>query len=218
MLIAEKIYKSFGNNEVLHGVDLTVGDGEFVSIMGESGSGKSTLLGILAGNIQPDSGCVTLDGRDICRLNDGDLAKLRRTELGFVYQSLNLISTLRGDENILLPICLDKGDLKAARARLSELCDIMGISHVLRSFPEQMSGGERQRVAIARALIHDPRIILLDEPTGSLDSESTRGVLELLGKINKDMNVSIVLVTHSESAAGYGDRTVHLSYGRIADK
>lgn len=215
MLKAEKIYKSFGNNEVLHGIDLSVENAEFISIMGESGSGKSTLLGILAGNIKPDSGQVLLDEKNICRLNERELAEFRRRELGFVYQTLNLIPTLTAEENILFPIYLDKGDMRKAKKSMLELADIMGVTKVLRSFPEQMSGGERQRVAIARALVHQPKIIMLDEPTGSLDSESTAGVLELLKTINKDMGVSIIQVTHSYNAAKYGDRVICLSDGRI---
>lgn len=218
MLRAEKIYKSFGETEVLHGVDLAVETGEFLSIMGESGSGKSTLLGILGGNIRPDLGSVLLDGQDVCGLNERELAKMRRTKLGFVYQSLNLISTLRGDENVLLPLYLDKADVRKGKERMTELAELMGISHVLESFPEQMSGGERQRVAIARALIHDPAVVMLDEPTGSLDSVSTAQVLALLKKINRDMGVSIIQVTHSADAASYGDRTVYLNDGRIAKK
>ena len=218
MIRAEKIYKSYGDNEILHGVDLTVEDGEFLSIMGESGSGKSTLLGILSGNIQPSEGSVLIDGIDICGLGERELAKMRRTKLGFVYQTLNLISTLNGEENILLPLYLDKANIKNGRARMAELAEIMGISHVLRSFPEQMSGGERQRVAIARALIHDPSVIMLDEPTGSLDSGSTENVLQLLKKINKEMGITIIQVTHSADAANYGDRTVILSYGRMIEE
>ena len=218
MLKAEKIYKSFAGNEVLHGVDFSVEDAEFVSIMGESGSGKSTLLSILAGNMRPDSGLVTLNGRDISNLSERELSKLRRTELGFVYQSFNLIPTLRADENIMLPIYLDKGSASRGRAKMEELADILGIEGVLRSFPDKMSGGERQRVAIARALVHEPKIIMLDEPTGSLDSEATCQVLELLRRINKEMNVSIIQVTHSEDAAKYGDRIAYLSYGRMIEK
>ena len=217
MVKAEKIYKSFGDREILHGIDITVEDGEFVCIMGESGSGKSTLLGIMGGNITPDGGRVFINGTDICRLKEAEMAKLRRMELGFVYQSLNLINTLRGDENILLPLYLDKANIKKGRERMGELADIMGISHVLKSFPEQMSGGERQRIAIARALIHSPSVIMLDEPTGSLDSESTAHVLELLKKINREMNVSIIQVTHSEDAASYGNRTVYLRDGRVTE-
>ena len=218
MLKATKIHKSYGENEVLHGVDLTVQDGEFLSIMGESGSGKSTLLSILSGNLLPDDGEVLLDGKSICGMNENQLAKLRRTELGFVYQAFNLITTLTGEENILLPIYLDRGNVKKAKKTMAELAEMMGISHVLASFPDQMSGGERQRIAIARALIHNPKIVLLDEPTGNLDLESTKHVLELLCRINRERGVSIVQVTHSEYAASYGDRVVLLSYGRMTEQ
>ena len=215
MLTAKSLYKSYRGREILHGVDLTVCDGEFLSIVGESGSGKSTLLGLLAGNMRPDSGSVRLDDTEITAMTERELAVFRRTRLGFVYQSLNLISTLSGRDNILLPLYLNRADLSAGREKLNTLCDFLHISHVIDGFPDTMSGGERQRVAIARALIHDPTLLMLDEPTGSLDSASTAQVLELLGRINKEMGVTVIQVTHSDVAAAYGDRTVTLCDGRV---
>ncbi len=217
MLIATDIYKSYGTHRVLHGIDLTVTEGEFLSIMGESGSGKSTLLGILAGNLAPDSGSVLLDGTDICTLNDAQLAALRRTSLGFVYQSLNLIPTLNGEDNILLPLCLDGADMVKGREKMLELAEFLHIAHVLKAFPDTMSGGERQRVAIARALVHDPRILMLDEPTGSLDSAATASVMELLCRIKETFGVTVLQVTHSTAAAAYGDRTIYICDGRVMD-
>ena len=215
MLIATEIYKSYGTHRVLHGIDLTVQEGEFLSIMGESGSGKSTLLGILAGNLSPDSGSVLLDGKNICALKAAELAALRRTALGFVYQSLNLIPTLNAEDNILLPLCLSGADLTCGREKMAELAELLHISRVLAAFPDEMSGGERQRVAMARALIHDPRILMLDEPTGSLDSATTTDVMELLRRINRELGVTVLQVTHSAAAAAFGDRTIHLSDGRV---
>ena len=215
MFLAENIHKSYGDHAVLHGVDLSVEDGEFLSIMGESGSGKSTLLSILAGNLRPDLGRVLLDGRDLCQMNEDALARLRRTSIGFVHQSLNLIPTLRADENILLPLYLDRAPIAEGRERMTALAERMGISRVLDSFPDQMSGGERQRVAIARALVHAPSVIFLDEPTGSLDSVSTEGVMQLLKELNGDLGVTMIQVTHSESAARYGTRIVRFRDGRI---
>ena len=218
MLIAKGLYKTYGAHEILRGVDLTVADGDFLSIMGESGSGKSTLLAILAGNLAPDRGSVTVDGREVVSMSERELARFRRTSLGFVYQTLNLIPTLNARDNILLPVYLDRGDLGKARQKMQELADFLRVGALLNAFPEAMSGGERQRVAIARALIHDPSVLMLDEPTGSLDSRSTAEVMELLAGINRELGVTVIQVTHSAAAAAYGKRTVELHDGQVRDK
>lgn len=215
MLIAKNVKKSYENREILKGIDLEVADGEFVSIMGESGSGKSTLLSILSGNLRPDSGSVSFDGFEISSADEKAMAKFRRTALGFVYQSLNLISTLNAEDNILLPLYLGKEDIAKGRAYMTELATRLRITHLLKSMPENMSGGERQRVAIARALIHNPKIIMLDEPTGSLDSRSTADVLDILTEINKDLGISIIQVTHSLDAAKYADRIISIKDGEV---
>jgi putative ABC transport system ATP-binding protein len=218
MLKAIQIYKSFGNTEILHGIDLHVAHGEFLSIMGESGSGKSTLLSILAGNQRPDSGQVLLEGTEVSALDARALARLRRTRLGFVYQSLNLLPTLNGEDNILLPLYLDRAEIAKGRARMAELTALLRVEHLLGAFPATMSGGERQRIAIARALIHDPAVLMLDEPTGSLDSASTEQVMELLGQINREMGVTVIQVTHSEAAAAHGTRVIRLCDGRVVEQ
>lgn len=218
MLTATNLHKSYGKHEVLHGVDLEIAKGEFVSIMGESGSGKSTLLNILAGNLSPDAGSVWLDGVEITALGERELAKFRRTSLGFVYQSLNLVSTLQGRDNILLPLYLSRADLAAGKEKMQTLTEYLRVSHLLDAFPDEMSGGERQRVAIARALLHDPEILMLDEPTGSLDSAATTQVMELLVDINKRFGVTVIQVTHSAAAATYGGRIVELCDGRVIEK
>ena len=216
MLIAKNVKKSYEKREILKGIDITIADGEFVSIMGESGSGKSTLLSILAGNQRPDSGEVEYNGFNITTADEKSLAKFRRTSLGFVYQSLNLISTLSAEDNILLPIHLSKGNMVEAREYMVKLAERMNIAHLLSSMPDAMSGGERQRVAIARSLIHHPGILMLDEPTGSLDSKSTEEVLKLLTEIHKDMGISILQVTHSLDAAKYADRIILVKDGEVA--
>ena len=215
MLIAENVKKSYNNREILKGINLVINDGEFVSIMGESGSGKTTLLSILSGDLRPDEGRVTFDGFDISSASEKQMAHFRRSGLGFVYQSLNLISTLSVEDNILLPLYLAKDDVKAGREYMASLVERIGISHLLSSMPDDLSGGERQRVAIARALIHHPKIMMMDEPTGSLDSKSTKEVLELISEINKDMGVSIIQVTHSPEAAAYADRIIHVKDGEV---
>lgn len=215
MIQAIDIEKSYENRAVLHGVNLHIAKGEFVSIMGKSGSGKSTLLSILAGNLSPDAGIVKLDGMEITKMTQNELAKLRRTKLGFVYQSLNLISTLNAKDNILLPLYLNKSDIKKSKENLWELADYLGIAHLLSHFPDEMSGGERQRCAIARAMLHTPSVLMLDEPTGSLDNRSTDEVMQLLCRLQKDYGVTILQVTHSEGAAAYGDRIIRLSDGEV---
>ena len=217
MLIARDIVKSYKSQEVLRGASLTVSDGEFVSIMGESGSGKSTLLAILAGNMRADSGSVLLDGENICEFSEKQLAQLRRNKLGFVYQSLNLIPTLSAEDNILLPVYLKKRPAAEGRRRLQYLAEHLEIGKLLGKLPDDMSGGERQRVAIARALINEPKILMLDEPTGSLDSRTTGEVLKLLTFIKESLGISIIQVTHSAEAAAVGDRIIKICDGRVID-
>ena len=214
MIYAEGIRKSYDGREILRGIDIIVKKGEFLSIMGKSGSGKSTLLGVLSGNLRADAGTVLLGGEDICAMDDKRLSKLRRTKLGFVHQTLNLVPTLNAKDNILLPLILDK---KASNTEkdIAELGEYLEISHLLSKFPSEMSGGERQRVAIARSLIHTPSVIMLDEPTGSLDSKSGVKVMELLKKINAEKGMTVIQVTHSPDGAAYGDRTVILSDGEV---
>lgn len=217
MLIAKDIVKSYGVQKVLRGVSITVTDGEFVSIMGESGSGKSTLLSILAGNTRADGGTVEIDGVDITSFTHKELARVRRDTIGFVYQSLNLLPTLSGEDNILLPVILAKGDVREGKRRMCELAETLGVTHLLKKLPEDMSGGERQRIAIARAIINKPKILMLDEPTGSLDSKNTEDVLNLLKKINSESGITILQVTHSRAAAEVGDRIITICDGAVIE-
>ncbi len=217
MLIAKDIVKNYKSQEVLKKISVSINDGEFVSIIGESGSGKSTLLSILAGNMKPDEGSVFLDGEEISAFTEKELARLRREKLGFVYQSLNLIPTLSAEDNILLPTYLAKKPKEYAKERLSYLSGQLEITKLLKKLPDDMSGGERQRVAIARALINEPKIILLDEPTGSLDSRTTGEVLSLLSFINKEYKISIIQVTHSLEAAKTGNRIIRISDGQVIE-
>jgi len=215
MIKAISLEKSYGNNRIIKNVGLNVDRGEFVSIMGKSGSGKSTLLALLSGSLAPDSGEVYLDGESIIGISDKKLAKLRRTKLGFVYQSLNLIPTLNARDNILLPLYLNREGREKSEERLIQTVKFLEIESLLKKFPAELSGGQRQRVAIARGLIHSPQIIMLDEPTGSLDSKTTTSVMELLCKINAEKGVTILQVTHSEDAAAYSDRIIRMSDGEV---
>ena len=204
-----------GANNVLDGVDLTVERGEFVSVLGASGSGKTTLISILGGIERPSSGSVFLDGAEITRMKERQLAVLRRTKLGFVFQFFNLAPYLTAEQNILVPVYLAGRKKKSVLSRLDYLVDFMGISHRRDALPAEMSGGEQQRTAIARALIYEPEILFLDEPTGNLDSKNAEEVMRLLSTVNSEFGTTIIQVTHSESNALYGGRIIRISDGKI---
>ena len=200
---------------VLSEVDLAVDSGDFVSVMGPSGSGKSTLLYLLGGLDSPSSGSVYINGRDIGSLSDGEASRLRRHNLGFVFQFYNLVPNLNIEENVLLPALLDGRDLQAQQSRLAEILETVGLSDRKRHTPRELSGGQQQRVAIARALMNEPEIILADEPTGNLDSHSGDEVMDLLVNINETRKKTVVMVTHSRQAAERGRRIITLKDGRI---
>lgn len=216
---ATDITKSFTTGsivtEVLRGVSLTVEEGEFVAILGESGSGKSTLLYTLAGIDSPTSGEVELVGRRLSDISDADLAAIRRREVSFVYQYDNLVPNLTAYENIVLPLMLDKKKDVDYKDSVAEICSFLGISDRLKNYPKELSGGEQQRVALARALVTSPKVIFLDEPTGSLDKERGTQVMELLREINEKKNVALVMVTHSPAHAAYATRQVEIEDGKI---
>ena len=215
ILKAVGVIKDFGENRVLNGVDLDIEKGDFVSIVGSSGSGKSTLLTILGGIDKPTSGAVYLDGENISCMSEKQLAVLRRTKVGFVFQFFNLAPYLTVEENVLLPIMLGGKITAEHRRKASELMDYLGISGYKDKLPSKISGGEQQRVAIARGLIFDPEVILLDEPTGNLDSRNSLEIMKLLRKINEEMKTTIVQVTHSEFNAGFGNVTITIKDGKI---
>jgi len=214
VLKAENIKKSFltgeVSTEVLKGVDFTLEEGEFVAILGESGSGKSTLLYILAGIDKPTSGSVELLRQKISEISDEALAAMRRRDFSFVYQFDNLVPNLTVYENVTLPLMLDKRKESEYKDRVSEILEYLGLADRQKNFPRQLSGGEQQRAAIARALVTSPKVIFLDEPTGSLDKERGRQVMELLADINRNKGVALVMVTHSEAHAQYASRIVRM--------
>lgn len=219
ILRAEGIKKSFGTGDavtqVLKGVDVSVAEGEFVAIEGESGSGKSTLLYALAGIDAPDEGRVEICGRDLYSMSDGELAQMRRRKVSFVYQFDNLVPHLTAYENIALPLMLDGKKPHEFDAAVREVCRYLGVDRRMNNIPRQLSGGEQQRVALARALVTSPSLIFLDEPTGSLDRERGRQVMELLEKINREKGVALVMVTHSAAHAAYASRVIGIEDGRI---
>ena len=219
ILEAKGVKKSYTvgdvTSEVLKGIDMSVEEGEFVAVLGESGSGKSTLLYILAGIDSPTEGSVKLLGRELSSVSDEELAAMRRREVSFVYQFDNLVPHLTAYENIILPLRLDGKKAKECADIVSDVCRFLGIPERLRNLPAQLSGGEQQRVALARALATDPKLIFLDEPTGSLDRERGRQVMELLERINRERGVALVMVTHSAAHAAYASRKVEIEDGLI---
>ena len=198
----------------LRGVDLRVERGEFVAVVGPSGSGKSTLFHILGGLAPPTAGSVTIDGRDLLQMNDGDRTTLRKTTVGFIFQKYNLLPTLSAADNIEIARHI-AGKNRERDPQFEELLNLLGISSRLHHKPRALSGGEQQRVAIARALVNHPSLVLADEPTGNLDTENSNAVLGILRDLNKRLGQTILMITHNPEAAAYADRIVTMRDGRI---
>jgi len=211
-----KVYRQ-GNNEIiaLDGVSLDIAKGEFAVIMGPSGSGKSTLLHLIGGLDRPTSGELLVDQRLVGQMADDQVTLFRRTRIGFIFQFFNLLPTLTALENVALPFVLDGRSKEEAEQRAKTLLDKLGLENRKDHLPEEMSGGEIQRIAVARALAFDPPILLADEPTGNLDSKTGESILSLLRQINRDAGCTIVMVTHSQEAAGYGERTIFFRDGKV---
>jgi putative ABC transport system ATP-binding protein len=213
------VYKSFqlaeSTVEVLKNVNLEVEKGEFISIMGPSGSGKSTLLYLMGGLDKVSAGSICVNGVEMQMLNDEAESRMRRNDIGFVFQAYNLIDNLTLEENIMLPALLEGKKRKDVAKKAEELMEIVGILKRRHHTPKELSGGEQQRTAIARALINDPAILFADEPIGNLDSKSGKEILELLRKINKDKGITILMVTHSEESTHYGKKVIRLKDGEI---
>ncbi len=201
--------------EALKEVNLEIEEGEFVSIMGPSGSGKSTLLYLLGGLDHPTSGEVKVNGKQLSVMDDKQSSIMRRREVGFVFQFYNLIPNLNVEENVMLPILLDGKKINNYRRRLTRILEIVGLAERREHTPRELSGGQKQRVAVARALINEPEVILADEPTGNLDSETEADIMELFQRINQKEGNTIVQVTHSEKCAEYGNRIINLKDGRV---
>ena len=200
--------------EALRGVDLDVGRGEFVSIVGPSGSGKSTLFHIVGGLTPATSGVVRISGQEVGAMSDAERTRLRKTTVSFVFQKFNLLPNLTAGDNIALARFL-AGKNHAADPQFHDALKLLGIADRLRHKPSELSGGEQQRVAIARAIVNHPAILLADEPTGNLDSVNSRAVLELLRDLNERLGQTILMITHNPEAAAYGHRMVHMHDGRI---
>lgn len=215
----EQVTKVYGENETrvwgLHNVDLTVAKGETLAIVGASGSGKSTLLHVMGGVDTPTSGKIVVDGKDITKMNDEQMSVFRRRKIGFVFQAYHLIPVLSVEENIMMPILLDHR--KPDKEYVEHIMELLGIIDRRKHLPNQLSGGQQQRAAIARALANRPSLILADEPTGALDSKNGNEVIALLQNSVKQLNQTLVLITHNIDLAREADRIVKIADGEIVE-
>ncbi len=214
-----KAYQEAGKQHtILQDASANFDKGEFTAILGRSGSGKTTLLNLISGIDRADQGEIYLDHQRLTGLNDLQRTLFRRRSIGFIFQFFNLIPTLTVWENVTLPLELNGMLANGGKQRAHELLDEVGLSERLSAFPDRLSGGEQQRVAIARSLVHDPLVLLADEPTGNLDAETGRAVMGLLDRLTRKVGKNLVLVTHSSEAAGYADRVLELRAGQLVPK
>lgn len=220
ILRVDNLTKIYGKDTTkvvaLDHVSFTVEKGEFVAIVGASGSGKSTLLHLIGGVDRPTSGKVYIDGKDIFKFNDDKLAIFRRRQVGLIYQFYNLIPILNVEENITLPLALDNREVD--KERLSSLLKLLGLENRKNHLPNELSGGQQQRTSIGRAIITNPTIILADEPTGNLDSKSSDEIVALLKKSNKELNQTIIMITHNMEIAKVADRIIKIENGKIVSE
>lgn len=215
MIEAKNIVKNYGSLQVLRGVDVSIAKGEVVSIVGPSGAGKTTLLQILGTLDRPDGGTVTYDGTDMTRMSDNELARFRNKNIGFVFQFHQLLPEFTTLENVAIPALIGGESRETAYRRAQELLDYLGLAARLDHKPAQLSGGERQRVAVARALVNKPKVILADEPSGSLDTANKQELHQLFFKLRDEMQQTFVIVTHDEALASQADRTLRMKDGNF---
>jgi len=213
-----KIYRQGDINvTALDRISLDIAEGEFLALMGPSGSGKSTLLHIIAGIDRPTSGKCAVQGIEVTQLNESQLADWRNQNVGFVFQTFNLIPVLTAFENVELPLLLTKLPSRRRKEQVKTALELVGLGPRMHHLPKQLSGGQEQRVAIARALVTDPGLIVADEPTGNLDSNSAHEVLEILTALCKDAGKTVIMVTHDPKAAAFGTRSIHLEKGELVN-
>ncbi|MBO7262585.1 MAG: ABC transporter ATP-binding protein [Alistipes sp.] len=215
MIHIENIVKRFGSLEVLHGIEFSVERGEIVSIVGASGAGKSTLLQIIGTLMTPDEGSVTIDGKAIAGMSDGELSEFRNRHVGFVFQSHHLLEEFSSVENVMMPMLIAGVRRSEAQRRAEELLELVQMSHRLTHRPSALSGGEQQRVAIARALANNPSVVLADEPTGNLDTATREQIQRLFFDLRERTGQTFIIVTHDEALAEMSDRKIVMSDGRI---
>lgn len=219
ILEAKSLYKSYGTKrnkqEVLKDINVSIHEGEFLSIMGPSGSGKTTLLNVLSSIDKLSHGSIMVEGREITGFKEKQLAEFRKKHLGFIFQEYNLLDTLTVKENILLPLSISKVGKKEANQKFATLAHELGIEEIQHKYPNEISGGQKQRTSAARAFIHEPSIIFADEPTGALDSKSASDLLNKLSELNEKRRATIVMVTHDPVAASYCNRVIFIKDGQI---
>ncbi|MBS7659809.1 MAG: ABC transporter ATP-binding protein [Candidatus Bathyarchaeia archaeon] len=219
LLDVRNIKKSYRMGKVivqaLRGVSFSVMEGEFLAVLGPSGSGKSTLLHLIGCLDRPDEGEIILDGKNVLRLSDDELAELRLKRIGFIFQFFNLLPRLTALENVELPLMLARVPEREAREKAKKLLELVGLGGRLNHRPSELSGGEQQRVAIARALVNDPKLVLADEPTGNLDTKSGWDIVNLMRKLNEEMNQTFIVVTHDQKVAEVADRIIYLRDGLV---
>ena len=214
----QKIY-GHGDNQftALYDISLTIASGRSVALIGPSGSGKSTLLNLLGAVDRPTSGIIRIGGTDLSRMNDAELALFRRRRLGYVFQSFHLVPSLSVFDNVAVPWTLDRALTADRKSQIHQLLDRLGVADKSNRYPDELSGGQQQRVALARAVVHRPALLLADEPTGNLDAQTGRVILDLLDQLRKEFGVTIIMATHSQEAAERCEQKVTLIDGRIAD-
>ncbi len=217
MIKAEKIFKSFGDLQVLKGIDLNVGKGEIVSIVGPSGAGKTTLLMIMGTLEKADSGKIYIDNSELSRMNEKKLSDFRNKNIGFVFQFHQLLPEFTALENVMIPALIGRTKHTEAEDRARELLNMMGLTERTSHKPAELSGGEKQRVAVARALINNPAVVFADEPSGSLDTDNKEDLHHLFFDLRDKLNQTFVIVTHDEQLASITDRTIHMIDGEITD-
>lgn len=219
MLKVKEIEKYYGNKtlvtKALDRISFEVEDGEFIAIMGASGSGKTTLLNCISTIDTVSAGSIILNGKDVTEIPEKDLAKFRREQLGFIFQDFNLLDTLTIEENISLALIINHADPSQVKKRVLEIAGTLGIADILGKFPYQVSGGQKQRAACARAMIFNQSLILADEPTGALDSKSSKNLLEIMSRMNRDKKATILMVTHDAYSASYASRVLFLKDGKL---
>jgi putative ABC transport system ATP-binding protein len=222
MVQIRSLSKVYGEGDLrvvaLNDITLDIAQGEFLALMGPSGSGKSTLLHILAGIDRPTSGSCTVQGTDVAKLSETALADWRNSNVGFVFQTFNLIPVLTAFENVELPLLLTGLTAAERKRHVETALSLVGLSDRMHHLPRQLSGGQEQRVAIARALVTDPALLVADEPTGNLDAHSAKDVLDLLGALHREAGKTVIMVTHDPKAAGWAKRIVHLEKGELLEE
>jgi len=216
--LSKSFYEGDVERIVLQNAQAEFQPGEITAILGRSGSGKSTLLNLISGIDEPDGGRIWVDGQELSALSERERTLFRRARVGFVFQFYNLIPTLTVGENVILPLELNRVPRALARQRAQELLEAVGLLERWDTFPEKLSGGEQQRVTLARALVHDPLLILADEPTGNLDEETGAQVMSLLARLTREQNRTLLMVTHSVEAASHADRVLRLSHGQLIEE